>query len=295
MRKVIGIVGVFALAGIFLSPPCAATTLKPRLGFRLTGGLGYIGAGDFNQMILDWNDTMTKVAPLYTSTVDTTYETVHTGLDIGLEADVWLSDRYGLALGVGYLDVGKSNNNIQLTSPGWRDLRTRDTAFRSIPLSLGGFYSLPIGNRLTMRGEAGLDFHFVRWKDRLIWTYNGDTYQKVLDDLNLTSGGLGGHLSISAEYELSKRLALVVELRGRYARIGGLKGDWTNTVNDSPWQPREATLYTYEMQSVTLGTWYSFTWPAIVPPKEGDGLRNIREAVLDMSGFALRAGIRVRL
>lgn len=295
MRRKAGILSVFVLAGVFLSPPCASAALKPRFAIRLTGGLGYIGAGDFNQMLLDWNDTMNKVAPIYSSAVNTTYETLHTGLDSGLEVEVWLSERSGLTLGTGWLDVSKSNNDIQLTSADWRDLRTRDTEFRSIPVSLGGFYSLPIGRRLTLRGEAGLDFHFVRWKDRLTWLYNGSYIQKVLDDLDMNSSGLGGHISVTMEYELSKRFALLVELRGRYARIGGLKGDWTNTVNDSPWQPREATLYTYEMQSVTLGTWYSFTWPAFNPPKEAADLKNVREAVMDLSGFALRAGIRVRL
>jgi hypothetical protein len=97
------------------------------------------------------------------------------------------------------------------------------------------------------------------------------------------------------EYNIANNLALVLEVKGRYARSNP-QGKETSSWFEEPFIIEEGNLYIGERNLLYEG--YGEHCPDLVFYKSkpiGDEFQNMREAVLDLSGFSLRAGIRIKL
>ena len=115
-------------------------------------------------------------------------------MPLALEVRVGISRSFGLAAGVEYLsDSGRALNINQ----GELDFPVR---FRKTAYPLSGYFLLPLGQRISLRGAAGISFHSYReeWKD-LDLSHEGSTAKPFL------SAGL--------EYAIVARLAVYLWLR----------------------------------------------------------------------------------
>jgi hypothetical protein len=98
------------------------------------------------------------------------------------------------------------------------------------------------------------------------------------------------------EINLSSSMALVLNVTGRYARISGFQGEWTETGTGDFWSFTDGGsgqgVYYYDW------TFAGTTYPQIEfrsDAPSGSSLANIREARLDLKGLTATVGFRINL
>ena len=163
------------------------------------------------------------------------------------------------------------------------------------PLILSLYYSVYSSSRLNISINSGIGWYWGKMKEDKIENfiyplgdvYFDNRYWEVEDKFSL--GFLGG---VQLEYSIIKNLALVVELQGRYIRIGNLKGTAKYETNFGGGRTFEesGTLHFFS---------YDYYYDLDIPLPSHINLTNEkdieRKAVLDLSGFSLRIGIRIKL
>lgn len=150
---------------------------------------------------------------------------------------------------------------------------------------LGLFYVIPLNRLLAICVSAGPEYHFAEYK------YSGSITMPYYAASLLHSTEarkLGLHGGLGLEIGMNRRLAFCVEILGRYAEISGFEGDeaayeWSggqsSTVRD------KGTLCFIEGEQ----------YPRLDISSEGaPGGRGAKEAVFDLSGFSLQAGLNFK-
>jgi hypothetical protein len=107
------------------------------------------------------------------------------------------------------------------------------------------------------------------------------------------STGIGFYGGWGTENWINPNFALVFEIFGRYANIGGFKGDWQMDDN-GVLSSGSGTLYYFEFLDQDSGKWYPSVMLASAAPS-GTTFRSVREAKIDFSGVGLRFGIKISL
>ncbi len=114
------------------------------------------------------------------------------------------------------------------------------------------------------------------------------------EQYDVSSNGLGVHGGLGFECKILDDLSIILEFQGRYARIKNLKGTKMTTERIDGAFPEEreekGVLYIGERM------WFSEYFPDLMtsPSKtSGDEFRNVREAVLDFSGYSFRLGLKL--
>ncbi|MBC8359300.1 MAG: hypothetical protein H8E54_10215 [Candidatus Aminicenantes bacterium] len=163
-----------------------------------------------------------------------------------------------------------------------------------MPFGLNLYYSIYSGSKLNIFINSGIGWYLGKMTENKIQNFTyplGDVYfvNRYWEVENNFSLGFRG--GVGFEYSLIKNLALVVELQGRYIRIGNLEG----TV-------KYETNFGSGLTIVERGTLHFFgygdNYDLDIPLpyhifNEIDYIE--RNAVLDLSGFLLRIGIRIKL
>jgi hypothetical protein len=110
---------------------------------------------------------------------------------------------------------------------------------------------------------------------------------------------LGFHGGIGMEYSLTKNLGLVLEVQGRYVKIKNLKGFIQS--EDSHFigriSKRKGYLWSYKISEWDFRSYYNLDISE-EPPRGSIpeiSISEVRKAIIDLSGFSLRIGLRIRL
>jgi hypothetical protein len=270
-----------------------------RFSLKFSGGARYAIVGDLNEYLDSFNkqpDICGKVAKIS-----------NWASDWEVELRMRLSTRFGLGLASSGFYNKKNPSSIFIYGGAIVDPETTKSDTRiefipeikaAMPLGLNLHYSLCSASRMNLLMNLGLGWYTAKLSDNYIASYFqsdgkiyfGTHYQSVENDFSLGfQGGLG------LEYGFIDELALVVEVQGRFARIGSLKGKECAMTNGSL-SEKTGTLYYYKWAWFGGGPWYPVIAVSESPPEGGIGsFKDVREARLDLSGFALRLGLRVRL
>jgi len=159
----------------------------------------------------------------------------------------------------------------------------------AITVKLGVYYFLPLFSQARFFLNGGLDYYFAKWYEAYRNEWSGGWFST---DQKAKANGIGFHGGVGFELNLVSNIALVLEGQARYAKIGGFKGDKENKAFIPGWgSSAKGKLYYFE--------WFPWTYkwyPTIDISEEepsGDGIRNVREAKVDFSGFTFRAGIKI--
>ena len=288
---------ILCMAGFCLSDERKSP--GPKFSLKLTGGARYAAVGDLNEYLDSFNqrpDICGKVA-----------EVANWSSDWELELRMRLSSRVELGLATSGFFNKKSPSSIflfggEVLDP---DITKSDARIEFIPeiktampLGLNLYYSLCSGSRMNLLVDLGLGWYTGKMTENYIdntfqsdgGTYFGTVYWSV--DNNFSLGFQGG---LGLEYVVTDELALVVELQGRFARISSLKGKICAMSNNSL-SEETGTLYYYQWAWFGTGPWYRELMVHESPPGGGIfSVKDVREARLDLSGYSLRIGLRVRL
>jgi hypothetical protein len=105
----------------------------------------------------------------------------------------------------------------------------------------------------------------------------------------------GFHAGLGLEYLLSNKLFLVMDIQVRYIRTGNLKGRREYRLDDGTFLEEKGTLYYINYWDLGIKSTYSKFDIWETSERAGERVGDFKKAVLDLSGFSLKAGIRISL
>ncbi len=259
---------------LLLIPILPGLSQAERFGIKLTGGINYLEVGDPNASLKGFADFMNDLAIFWGVTGEGEIEQIHYGLDLEGDVIFYLSPRLGISLGSGYIYGNKIKDANKVILSVWT--YAYGMKMSAIPVRLGVCYSLPVSSRIRIFLNGGVGYYFAKWSESIDWMAS-------TIDQEAKASGIGFHGGLGFEFKLVSRFALVLEGQGRYAKIGEFKGKTLDSI--------EGTLYYYENPS--MGNWYPKVGIVDIDGFMPVGVRNLRKAEVDFSGFTLRAGIKI--
>jgi len=257
------------------------------IGLRLYGGLGYIGGGDINPGVagsLDlWGAVIFPPGAIRTGV----YKPLHAGFNGGFDILVYLQSNWGITLGIDYLKASRTSE-ARFDFGSEYSVFTITPQVSAIPLKLGLFLEKPLGTKMNLALYGGAAYYLARFKYDLSFASIG-YWSSITADTS--AGGIGFNGGAALELELSKKLFFFIEALGRYARISGFTGTQTTKDSDSPGSSNPSTIY-FLNANTSQGRFHM-----LIPGKEfpdDPDFSEVREAVIDFSGFSTRAGLRIK-
>jgi hypothetical protein len=282
-----------------------------RFSIKMTSGLSYLTVGDINTFLQSVNEEHTDIAQYYNGLKKGELKKIRFGSGSEVELTFDITPRFRIGLGTGYIyDKRESSSGFEIEAevipP---DLYYVDVTFSprvsisAIPIKFGAYYIFPLGSNKRLFINGGIDYYFTKtrfyWKQIEVLTRTRDGF-KALDgrewaEWDLISKGIGFHGGIGFEYDFAKNFALIIETQGTFAKLNKLKGDEIYVGYRYSEQNYYGYVFYFERGSI-IGKFYpELGFFKEKPDYPYPDYRNIRDALLDLSGYFLRIGIKIRL
>lgn len=266
-----------------------------RLSLRLYGGYSRIAAGDVNEGCDGYFELFELYDALGIGTASGGYSPLHSGYNFGADVIFQLSPNLGLGVGIGYLQSSRDSrmtisvDTDSLTLTGTPNLS-------AMPIRLGVFLTLPLSGKIDLTADAGAAYYAglkLEAEQRLEFPDGTWEEMALSGSRSRLTDNIGFQGSLGFEYKISRKMAFFVEGAGRYASFKNFDSvTGTNTDNEGGSDTNEGKLYiaTY---TFTEGTFSTFTIEETPPTPDPPDV-TYREPKIDLSGFSLQAGIRIR-
>ncbi|MBN2408356.1 MAG: hypothetical protein JXE07_01355 [Candidatus Aminicenantes bacterium] len=252
---------------------------------RLGGGYALLSGGDFHkgiQGLYEWG-AQSIVDHGYTLGKSDEHP-LRSGYELGGDIVYYLAGRLGIGLGGSLTRVNKTNE--QRFSFG--NLPYGMTVVPQIDIfsfRLGLFYALPLNRLLTVCFNAGPAYYSVDY--RLSVNITEAAYRYSMTQ-KAEAGTLGVQGAVGLEIRMNPRMAFILEVQGRHARISGFEGkEQLYEYLGGPVSTSEASGIVYYLEKE------GFSRLEISPDPPAAGF-NAREAVFDISGVSFRAGLNFK-
>jgi hypothetical protein len=210
----------------------------------------------------------------------------HDGYEIAGDIVYHFTPRIGIGVGGGLIR-GREESSGYFHWPGTvEDYRlTGLPDMKVISVRLGLFYALPLNRLLTVSVSAGPEYHFATYHYGGVIT---TPYYQVATNQRVDARQLGVYGGLGLEIRMNRRLAFCIEALGRYAKISGFEGneavyEWSS--GQSTTVQEQGTLYFIEGEQHPRLDIFSSGSP---------GGQGGREAVFDLSGISLQAGLNFK-
>jgi len=250
------------------------------------GGMNYLTGGGINYYFLQVYPDFNKLASKTQHTLSGQLDPIHWGTDFAGEISIRLKRNLSLALGSGFMRSATDANRdwlaltpVHQTATDLKYTWNTDITTVSLTLDLRGSFHL--GGRFFLYAGIGPGLYMARLKNEVDATLNG-SFQWDLQNVSGTAVGAQGTLGL--EFRISGEFSLLLEVSGRYAQCDSLTGNSTCSNAD----PSSGTLYYYKSNGFPC-----FNVLAIEP--SGAGLEDVRKVELNLSGGAVRLGVRIRI
>jgi len=249
----------------------------------LWGGGGLTAVGDLNRGADGLAD---YYAAQLGRTADRDVSPAREGYQAGGEVGFRVARGLKIALGAEYMKTAKESS-LLYTGEGETvpSLKVKPEV-EALPVRVSLIY-YPV-RFLYLR--AGAEYYFARAKYHYAFAA-GD----VLRDWQgkATSGGAGLCAGIGLDLSIGRGFYLTSEVNGRYAKISGFAGSNSyldETLADA--YVENGRLYAYDARTSSRSA-YSLVFVRDGKPAER-GVENAKDAVLDLSGIALRVGLKFK-
>jgi opacity protein-like surface antigen len=265
------------------------------MGFSIkaTGGLSLLFGGDYNAAVQGQNDYYNAIPSII---INSERSKLSLGLDFGAEFILQFTDSMGVGLGLGYITA--SNDSTLAAHYGPIGISGNyKPSVSVVPFTLNFHYFLPLGSSLRLHffGGPGLYLASIKYDSTVIITMGAiegaKGVQTFTPDNKLAFGFQGG---FGIEFGLSRNIALLLDVAGRYLSISNISGPGTLDGHEGiiPFHiVGTGTLYYYEY---TVGGNYYGTLTISDTVPSGVNIRNVREASISLSGIQFQTGIRIR-
>lgn len=257
-----------------------------RLSLKLSYGFSYLAVGDTNDYLRSFRMSYDLKKP---------FDYLHFGRDLSGEIYFQLKPKVSIFLGTGLISASLKNNR---SDKGIR-IYNFDNTIKAVPLILGIRYDLTSGrskkflpSKINLYLKAGVGYYFTNWN--MTNNYSVSSFwTKTEQKANANNFGASG--SIGMEIKLSKTFSLIIEATGRYLKVNDFQGEYKYSTSyyKYPDLPIKDTLYYYEYSYYKDSFW--MTELKICGKPVGNGVRNVRPAEVDFSGFSLCFGFKINL
>lgn len=261
---------------------------------RLYGGYSRVAAGDLNDGLDGYYELIELIKDPDTETITGGFSPLKSGIDFGADLIYQITPRIGIGLGAGYLRASMSSLATLTRAVDAIDY-TANAVLSAVPIRLGLFLTLPVGEKLNLTAGAGAAYYAaLKFEGTRGFEYhNGGWYELVIRGSRSSFADIGVQGSLGLEYMISPRMGFFVEALGRYARFKNFERvAVTSSTNSNPPLTGEGKLYVVQIASGT-GTFSLFTVEE-TPPVDSPPDEIYTEPKIDLSGFSLQAGFRVR-
>ena len=280
---VVLIISVVFLCKIALSEE--KENFKRKLSINLTSGYCSMNVGDINSYLRSFDNFLSETTDYEGGKI----KTLHYFPEMGLEMRLDLSSRFAVDVGMGFMSE-KKESSFEYTkiSPPYTYYKSYyiEQEIEVLPLILKSNYSALSSSRVHLSINFGLAYYFSKCS-LIIHESSPLMPSPVFYSIKSRGPGLTG--GIGLEYNLANFLAFVIEAQGRYSKMRNLEGYTSGSGEDG-----EGILYIGEKYYAADDRYRPYLITSRSKPSGGDFI-NIREAVLDLRGFSLKFGIRIRL
>jgi len=260
-------------------------TFKPELNINLMVGYRFMNVGDLNTYLKSYDKFLTETSSYQGGQINTLHDFPEAGLAVSWD----LSSQWAIEAELDFLSKKKESSfdftEDVLPYPYYREYYI-EQKIKVWPLTLRGRYLVLSGPKLQLSLNLGLTYSISKCY-LSVWESSPLMPPPVLYSVKSHGPGLIG--GIGLEHKLNSFLALIVEAQGRYSKLRKLKGTTSGAVEDG-----EGALYIGEKYN----SQYDRFEPCLITSSSmpaSDEFRNMRKAALDLSGFSLKLGFRIRL
>ena len=288
MKKAGILAAAAALAASILAPAASAA-----VSIKLKGGAFYAAASEYNA---GWQG-VADFAVLASFTGD--YHPLHAGPEVGAEIIVPLGGGFGLGLGAGWQRATRESV-LASNTPEFTITDTITPRITVVPLVLNLHREWPLGRAWRLDAYAGVGCCLVALRQE--FRMETDFFEsRETDTFTAHKAALSGQAGAALEFEIGRSVGFFVQAEGRLARLTDIKGDLAslNSYDLGAWTtgPDPAFLWAYTVTASTGTSYPQIAVAAAAPSSSGveEKFSAVRKAVLDLSGAALAAGVRIRL
>lgn len=209
---------------------------------------------------------------------------VHMSYIYGGEVIFIIDEKFSAGLGVDYFH-GKKESMVEFQKASSCFVFTTQPEIKAIPVRLVLYY-FPLSCFYT---KLGIEYYFAectyyyRFSHEKLW-------QEWKGNSNAQGGGILGGLGFV--YDISHYFSFFTEFTGRYAKIKGFEGKNFYKESSGITSSEEGKLYSYEGQ-ISEEKSYPLLFIRSKKPS-GANVLNPKQAIINFSGLAIHAGIKVR-
>lgn len=244
---------------------------------KVSVGFNHIAAAEINHGIRGVVDYYKFILSRWGHYFDREVEPFHSGFDFGADAIYNINSHIGVGLGLSYVQWG-NKSWLSLKEPQYARRLDSTPRVKAYPVRLGAFVTLPVFRNINVTFNAGPSYYFVHYK------YNM-SYRPYALILKASGQGWGFHGGAGLELEWNSRSTLFIEYQGRYAKLNNFEGVEEEVIGAFRDKVEGPLLYIAGEGLPTLigifneaPHWYD----------------TVRKANFDLSGFAVRVGVKVK-
>jgi len=202
----------------------------------------------------------------------------------------------GIGIGAGYMRFSKSS--LMTFSHGTEDVKVSSTpTLSAVPIRLGLFLTLPLGNKVNLTDNGGVAaFAALKLDAPQRIDYPGGYWieTSLSASRNAPFDNLGFQGSLGFEFMVLPNTGFFVKALGRCARFKNFeKATVLSRNNYGDLETIEGRIY-LETNTFDEGGWSLFTVEKAPPVSDPPNIV-YREPKIDLSGFSIQAGLRIRL
>ncbi len=251
------------------------------LEFSFSAGAGSLSPRDLNDATQGYADT--NAAALGIPAIGSV-GTLHLAMLVGFELSYRASPRLAIALGADFLR-GANGSSVDYTDSVLSETLTTKPSAGAVSFKLGVRY-YP-GGGFYVRGGLGIYSVKAGYLYRL---ERADDWQQWKGAAS--GSGVGAEAAFGGEWEIRPKTVFFVEAGFRMARFRGLTGSNVYTNQAGEIQREAGTLFFFRKEAADAGVYPLLFVRTTIPAEEG--VVDARQADINLSGMAFRAGIRYR-
>lgn len=291
MKKGCVVLGFLAICCLSLTGTADASIRGFNLKFA--GGYGKFSVGDFNTF---YSDTVPYYDVLFSSfglVRQGDYQELKNAWSLAWELSVDITKNFSVGFGI---DSYQADNpsSFSWSHPDYNDFTIEvKPSLNIIPVKLNLYFAIPLAVKMKTYLNAG----FGKYKVKGIFEYletsripgQEGTFRS---DITFDGTCLGLHGGLGLEYALSSNLSVIFEGIYRYAKLSEVDGRMRVRDYSGMNTSVEGRIWYFEYLDENTDQYLSGIWFG-EKPQNGE-LRVVRELELDLSGFSLMIGIKIR-
>ena len=262
-----------------------------KLSLKLYGGYSYVLATDINDGSAFYFDLIEAYVAEGFGSYTGAYNPLHGGYNFGADLIYQISPALGIGLGIGYMRNASDSLAVWSGEGDTIDITAAPT-LTAMPIRLGLFLTVPLSDKFSLTADAGAAYYLglkLKASQGLEWEAD-DWMRMTLEGSDRSGVDIGFQGALGFEYKISPKLGFFVEAVGRYAKFKNFEtvtgtSEFSGGVPDTT----EGRLY---IADENFGDYDISTFTIV---EEGDlPDPDWREPKIDLSGFSLQAGFRIR-